>query len=179
VTGVESVLVGWNVNGDGTGTITITNPNGFEVWLVDTSGSPTVEYTFSWYQSGPTTTVSVEDADSIRRYRTQPLPVPTSIWRQRSDTAYQIADRLLSDLAVPRATLKNIQIVGDPRLEIGDLVRVVDADGLGVDDRFRITGITSSGSATGGFVQSITARGAASVAVWDESSWDDTTVWGE
>lgn len=162
--------------------ISLSNANAFDVWTVDNTGNTNVTVTSSYLTSGTTTTIDpLRDDESARRYDSQSIVngVAESKWRQRADSATTIAQLLLADLAFPRPVLTNVKIVGDPRLEIGDLVRIVDPDGLGLDGNYRITGINPTYSATEGFTQSISARFAGcGVAIWDVSSWDDCSVWG-
>jgi hypothetical protein len=46
---------------------------------------------------------------------------------------------LLAVLKDPHPSLSSLEIVGDPRLQLGDRVRVVDAEGLALDADFFIT----------------------------------------
>jgi hypothetical protein len=146
--------------GRSSGFFNVSNANIFDIWLVDTSGQSSIVITESWVQPSSTASTTVEDVDSIRAYRRQPLGITTNPFRQRAESAAAIAARVVADLKDPHPTLRNIKIVGDPRLEIGDLVRVVDSSGLGVDGNFRITGLAPTSSARGGFEQTITARAA-------------------
>jgi hypothetical protein len=188
-----------NTNPDGSGTVITTdlainivssgteavahlsNGNPIDVWMVDISGNPTISWNATVVKSGPATLIdSVTNSDSIRAHGTQ-IPVngiSENKWRQRQSIAETLARLLLSDLAEPKPVLTNVKIVGDPRLEIGDLVRFVDHDGLGFDGNYRIVGITSSYTIDEGFTQTLSARhaGCAS-AIWDASYWDDCSTW--
>lgn len=162
------------------GIITITNDLPQDIWLVDSTGAATLTATGSYWRpsgSSPPPAVAV-DAESQRRYRVQPLAVAASSWRQREESADAIARRLIGDLAFPRPVIRNVGVVGDPRLEIGDLVELVDRDGLGVDGAYRIAGIAPTTSAAGGFSQQLSVRDAQTVAEWDTALWDGSDVWG-
>lgn len=161
------------------GTVTFENFYPFEVWIVDTSGIPSYSITASWFQQGPNAEpVTATDSDSKRRYRPQPLAISSSIWRQRADTAEIVAEQLVSDLSTPRPTIRNVRIIGDPRLELGDLTRIRDEDGIGLDGNYRLSGISSRYNPGNGFTQSITAREGPETADWDEDSWDSDEIWG-
>lgn len=174
------------------GTVILSNNNPFDVWMVDVSGNPTVSWTSAIVKSGTATlTTAVTDDDSIRAYGVQ-TPVngiAENRWRQRQDTASVLARLLITDLANPGPVLTNVKVVGDPRLELGDLVRLVDQDGLGLVGNYRLVGVSPSYAPDEGFTQTLVARrtglgpgglagGGCGVAIWDTSFWDDCTVWG-
>lgn len=169
--------------------ITICNGNGSDVYMVDTSGNPGIQFKTSWVTSGTTTLGTIwQDNESVRRHGPQPLlnGVSPSKWRQRQDSADRLARILLADIAEPKPVLTNVKIVGDPRLQLGDLVQFVDPDGLGFNGNYRLVGISPNFSTTDGFTQSLVARsnagatgyGNCGVAIWDVSLWDDCSVWG-
>lgn len=165
--------------GSSTATLSVSSDAPYDVWLVDGSGQNSLSAVASWFQFGTAVDVVVEHAESIRRNRRRRYAFDASPWRQREEAAYAIAARICDDLAFARATLRTVKIVGDPRLEIGDLVRLVDRDGLGIDGLFRISGMSPAGAPSGGFTQDITARAAQTAATWDVNSWDDGTIWSE
>lgn len=158
----------------------IDNPNDFAVWMVDTSGQPSLKLFATWVgpDQTPSAPVTLQDDASIRRHRQQPLTVNTSVWRQRQDVAGTLATKLLSDLRSPHPTITHVPIVGDPRLELGDRVRLVDVNGLGVDGTYRITGLVNEASSRGGYEQDLTVRDSNDVARWGINYWDDGSVWG-
>ncbi len=164
-----------------TGYVRMSNTLGYTVYMVDATGTPDMYVTGSWYQESTTSGDSYvisSDLDSQKKYRTQPMSVSLSSWRQSEESAYALSERLLSELSKPRALLKNVRIIADPRLQIGDLVKIQDPDGIGMDNTFRLTGydITDNG---GSLIQSIYARESTVVATWDVNYWDDGSVWGE
>lgn len=162
--------------------LTICNGNGVDLWMVDNTGQATVSITSSWVSSDQTVAGQIwQDSDSIRQRGPQPLlnGISQNKWRQRQDVADTIARILLNDLAFPVPVLTNIKIVGDPRLELGDLVTLTDVDGLGLNGDYRLVGISPDISVTNGFTQTLVARYAGcGVGVWDQSFWDDCSVWG-
>lgn len=162
--------------------VTLYNSNTYPVYYVDTSGSPSASITGAYVSSGSAVNgTTYQDDESIRRHGVQfpPTGISESKWRQRSDVANTISQLLIADLANPRPILTNIKVVGDPRLELGDLVRFQDPDGLGLDGNYRIVGISPSYSPNDGFTQTLVARfSGCGVAIWDSSYWDDCSVWG-
>lgn len=177
---VSTAAIGWTVGWSGfTGHVELTNTRPYDVYAVTTAGAPGFYVTASWAEpSDDAPPVEMEDSTSIQRYRAQAISVPGTPWRQTSAAASALASELLSNLKNPVPVLRNVTIVGDPRLELGDLVRIVDVDGLALDGQFRVTALQPQVDASGTFTQQITARLAAAVAVWNESEWDDGHIWG-
>lgn len=179
---VSSASLSWGTNSFGLYGIqfTITNGTPQDVYLVDTSGQPTPQLTASWVAPSDSSIspVTVVDADSVRRYREQPLTVPATVWRQRVESAGMWAQFLTSELGTPSPVIHNVPIVGDPRIELGDLETLQDVNGLGVDGLYRVTAIKHQGSPSGGYSQSLTVRQAGVVALWNINNWDDGSVWG-
>lgn len=150
-------------------------------YFIDALGQVSLTIFGSWMEPQTNAAVPVEytDITSIRKYGEQPLPTITgTYWMQREDSAAALALTLLSDLADAKPVLTSVPIKGDPTLEFGDLVTIVDRNGLGVNGLFRITSKDPSHDPSGGFTQELVVRQAATVAYWDTNSWDDGTVWG-
>lgn len=160
--------------------ITLTNTTSQDVYLVDVNGQPTPTFTASWMAPSSATVypVTLTDADSIRRFREQPLSVGSSVWRQRVEIASMWAQLLIAELSTPSPVIHNFPIVGDPRIQLGDLETLQDAGGLGVNGLFRVTAIKHQGTSNGGYGQSLTVRQASKVALWNINNWDNGTVWG-
>lgn len=179
---ISSAFFGWNAytNGPYGLAFTIDNPTVYDVYLVDTTGQSTPKLTASWVtpDASNAAPVSNSDIDSIRRYREQPLSISGTVWRQRSDVAAMWAQFLVSELATPSPVIHDVPVVGDPRLELGDMTSLSDVNGLGVNSQMRITALKHRGSPNGGYDQSLTVRVASRVAYWNVNNWDDGTVWG-
>ena len=160
--------------------VTIQNLSLTDAYLVDTTGQPTPQLTASWMGPSNATVGPVQnrDIDSIRRYREQPLSVPATVWRQSDNVAAMWAQFLVSELGTPSPVIRNVPVVGDPRIELGDLDTLQDPNGLGVSGQFRVTAIRHEGSVNGGYSQTLTVRRASNVAYWNINNWDDGTVWG-
>lgn len=148
-------------------TLTISNPNNFDAFLVgnttagvDDQGTPRMSILGRCIR---TTTESgyaavSSDTGSQSTFGLQPLDVPANIWRQSSAVADDLAVHLRDTLAEPHATLSGVEIVGDPRLQLTDRVRVARSDGLSLDDDFWLVGITTRFSVSDGLAQSGTLR---------------------
>lgn len=147
-----------------TGNLTVRNPNNFDIFLVRNStlapqGDP---YTLVTGQvirpASDSGYVAVrQSAPSQSLYGYQTLDVGANVWRQSAIAADGLADFLLAALQDPHPVLSGVEIVGDPRLQLADRVRVVEPDGLALDGEFWLTAInTSFGS--GGLSQAVTLR---------------------
>lgn len=167
--------------GDASLTFFVSNGSAQTMYLVDGSGTPSLIVSATWFAPSSATIAPVTYADitSIRKYGEQPLPpLGGSQWLQREDSAASLALTVLSDLSEVHPVLTNVPIKGDPTLEFGDLVTIVDIHGLGVDGLYRITGKDPKHTPNDGFTQDLVVRQASTIAYWDENSWDDGTVWG-
>jgi hypothetical protein len=73
---------------------------------------------------------------------------PQSDWVQDSDTADTLAADLLGELAYPTPQLTNLEIIPDPRLELMDMVEIVEPDFSHIDEYAVIWGMTTNLSAS-------------------------------
>jgi len=165
----------------GYATIQITNTSGTTAYLVNNAGQSNLVITGTIYTplNNGSSITTYSDSDSIREFGEQPLPDPgQSPWVQNEASAASLALKLLSDLCQPHPVVTNLQIKGDPTLEFGDLVTLVDKNGIGVNGQYRITSKNMTHSDQAGFTQTLVVRSAPSIAYWDINFWDDGTVWG-
>ena len=70
-------------------------------------------------------------------------------FRQDDDDIQLLADDLIDDLADPGPAITDVPAVGDPRLQLGDRVTIVDPAGLVMSDDFHLSAVNFSYS-TGG-----------------------------
>lgn len=144
-----------------------TNPNSFDAWIVANSTPPGGRVSGDSYldilgqclrtsEQGYLATAS--DAASTGKWGPQPLDVAENPWRQSSAAARSLALYLVSVLKDPHPTLSGVQVVGDPRRQLADRVRVVEPDGLALDADFWLVGIDTTFSASDGLAQSVTLR---------------------
>lgn len=83
---------------------------------------------------------------SIARYGVQALSIGASPWLQNAVWADQISLRLVAWTAWPVPLTGQIQILPDPRVQIGDVVHIQDREGTRIDGVYRVLGYTVSGS---------------------------------
>lgn len=83
---------------------------------------------------------------SQARYGVQSLELGNSEWRQNAFFSDQLARQLLEWTAWPVPMTGDIDILPDPRLQLGDIVEVVEPTGVRIDGLFRVMGYKVSGS---------------------------------
>ena len=64
-------------------------------------------------------------------------------WVQARGVASTIAYSILADTKAPAPVITDLGIVADPRLQLGDRIRIVDRDGIGLNRDYWLTGIPS------------------------------------
>jgi hypothetical protein len=158
----------------------IRNPNGFTVWLVTPTGAgfpagsvglPALELWGSKVTDkalGVDTTTeagaSAYIADVITPEAaagTTPealYEADTTPWMQDPTSADMLAIDLLTALAAPPPIIRDVEVVGDPRRQLGDRVQLVDADGLALNDPGWLVGLRTTYDGSGGLTQQVTVR---------------------
>lgn len=109
--------------------------------------------------AGPTDALATaQSAASQRAYGIQTYEHQGAGWLQYRETAGEIANAILSAGEYPIPTLQTVEILADPRLELGDVVRVVDSMGAALDTLAWVVGIKTNGE-SGRITQTLTLRG--------------------
>lgn len=155
--------------------IVITNPNAAAVWLVNPPGVPSAAGSPSFSLWGQPVTFNdatiidstghtqsryvadLSDLVSIARYGEQLLEISGNPWMQDTASAANLAAALLAQLKDPTTVMTSLDVVADPRLQLGDRVTVVDADGTQLARDFRIFGVRTT-LGTSGMSQQLTVR---------------------
>ena len=135
--------------------VAVHNPNATDVYMTG-DGSFTTTYegkAYLWIDgqvvrfseeagNNSFTRVEAEDAASIAGpIGEQLLEIPDSEFRQDDDDCQAIVDDVLADLADPGPAITDVPAVGDPRLQLGDRVTLVDPDGLVMDDDWHLSAV--------------------------------------
>lgn len=129
--------------------VTVRNPNSFGVYLVNptglsgvTKGVPALAFRgtpLRLDQAGSAVKAEGKDAASIAAYGEQSLDLPDQNgWRQHLGDVERLATELLNRLKTPKSTAQDVPVVGDPRLELADLVTLQDPRVLMLDTRYRL-----------------------------------------
>lgn len=121
--------------------------------------------------------VEARDEASIALYGPQPLQLSTPQWVQDGELAQRQAVTVLGDVADPHPSVRGLRVVGDPRLQLGDRVRLADPEGMQLDGEFWLSEIGDDVSDAGAYTQQISARAATTVMLWDQGQWGINT-WG-
>ncbi|MCA1570795.1 MAG: hypothetical protein LC798_10860 [Chloroflexi bacterium] len=158
--------------------LTLSNGNATNLYLTAPGGEGGLILAGRTLGAGDTSLIRAEasDARSIAEYGEQTYDIPDNPWRQDRASVDGLVASLIGQLAWPRPVLTDVGIVADPRLQLGDRVRIVDPDGLVLDREYWITGITTRLEG-GRMSQRITAREATTVLVWGVGRWGVNT-WG-
>jgi hypothetical protein len=183
--------------------IDITNPNRFAAFLVqpraDSLGhltpgwDPTSPRPMLWIRGRPVTagpnytsdtngatgaTAEAKDTASIAAFGEIVYTLDGGGWIQDADTAATLAGDLLSLLARPIPYLGDVDVVADPRLQLGDRIELTDTTSTGLDSHAWIVGITDTFSTSDNtYTQTLTLRLCAGIGsmIWDHPTfgkWD-------
>ncbi|MFF3552929.1 hypothetical protein ACFYXL_05875 [Streptomyces tsukubensis] len=99
--------------------------------------------------SNPVTVLAQsQHAQSQRFYGIQHYAHDPKGWIQDSNTAITLAGALREAGAWPIPVLSDVEILPDPRIELGDVVRVIDHTGTRLDTLAWVIGIRTSGDAS-------------------------------
>ncbi|MGW8884746.1 hypothetical protein [Streptomyces sp. NPDC055749] len=99
-----------------------------------------------------------QHAESQKAYGVQSYKHDGGVWLQYAQDASNVAKALLDASAYPAPLLQNLEILPDPRIDLGDVVRVVDQSGAKLDTLAWVVGNRISGSG-GKVTQVLTLRG--------------------
>ncbi|MGH8879792.1 MAG: hypothetical protein ACRD0P_20990, partial [Stackebrandtia sp.] len=108
------------------------------------------------YAKTSTTKHVEKDAASIDQYGAFAFDDADAPWRQSGSS--ERARRLLADLAQPRATVTGVTIIGDPRLDLGDVITLADPDGTRLSGAYAITSIADDHTGSNGYTQALSVH---------------------
>ncbi|MEU0492555.1 hypothetical protein ABZ249_25290 [Nocardiopsis sp. NPDC006139] len=90
--------------------------------------------------------VGRRNLDSIAKYGIQSLEIGASAWVQNAVWADQIGLALVAWTAWPVPLTGLVDILPDPRIQIGDVVHIIDRTGTRIDGIYRVLGYTVRGT---------------------------------
>ncbi|MEV7582227.1 hypothetical protein [Streptomyces erythrochromogenes] len=141
------------------GTVTLTMRNRASTTVYYHGVTALARTTASGSPSGPADALAtVQNRTSQTAHGVQTYEHQGAGWIQYRETALELANAILSAGAYPIPALQSVEILPDPRLELGDVVRVVDTTGAALDTLAWVVGIKASGEG-GRIVQSLALRG--------------------
>lgn len=158
----------------GKATITVVNKTGATYYTANTGIIPYIRLCGT-YLSTNDASVTVQDDASITKRGVRGLNVSLSAI-QDADTALFVASELLARSRSARRQLA-VTVRGDPRRQPGDLVAFKDPSNTNASGLWRVLSIDHSIDGAS-YTQALTAVEAALVGVWDQSTWDDGSIWG-
>lgn len=82
----------------------------------------------------------------------------SSDWYQDSITQTRLLDVMLDRTAEPQPTTDAITVAGDPRIQLGDVIRVNDSKGFGEDIILQVYGIKRDFTLDGGLTDTLTVE---------------------
>lgn len=123
------------------------------------------------------------DQESVTKYGGRNYTL-SGEWFQDTFNADGLVDKLLARTSKPIPTTDAIEIAGDPRLQLGDTIEVLDPDGFGERMRLQILGIRREYSRDGGLTDTLTVElvRPAGIGLWDSPQygrWDETFIWSD
>ncbi|MBZ4319540.1 hypothetical protein [Streptomyces huiliensis] len=133
------------------------------VWLwPPKTGDATIEFSTPHIDSAVSPSdieTTDEDDESQRAYGVQDFVHDPRGWIQDDASAATLASAIRSAGAWPVPLLSDIEILADPRIELGDVVRIQDATGAALDTLAWVIGIKTSADGGGAVKQTLTLRG--------------------
>lgn len=102
-----------------------------EVILSNNGQQPAFIITGLRVAAGNTDSRTVRDGPSKAAYGERYLQVTPSTWHQHLPSLTGILSALIARTKAPVAVLEQIPVVGDPRIQLADVVTIVDPDGMG------------------------------------------------
>jgi hypothetical protein len=130
------------------------------VWTVTKDGKPSVQIVpqvrsgqsrqrwYAWYNT-----------TSQAYYGKQVYEAPASPWVQSSQAASDLSHAMLDAGRYPVPVLGEVEVLHDPRIQLGDVVRVLDTTGAELDTLAWVVGIRTTCQAGATPQQTLTLRG--------------------
>ncbi|MET8687709.1 hypothetical protein ABZV77_26200 [Streptomyces sp. NPDC004732] len=132
------------------------------VWTVTKDGKPSVRIVPIKRSADPKQRSYARwNPTSQKYYGTQQYTAPSADWVQTSAAAYSLADAMLTAGRFPVPLLGEVEVLHDPRIQLGDVVRVVDTAGAELDTLAWVVGMRTTHAAGSAPQQTLTLRGTA------------------
>ncbi|MET7569680.1 hypothetical protein ABZT04_14435 [Streptomyces sp. NPDC005492] len=101
----------------------------------------------------------VAGTPSEKYYGRQEHTGDSTDWVQDLTSAQAIADALYKAGAYPVPVIGDVEVLYDPRVQLGDVIRLTDASGTRLDTLAWVVGISTTATADAGVRQTLTLRG--------------------
>ncbi|KQV18645.1 MULTISPECIES: hypothetical protein [unclassified Kitasatospora] len=130
------------------------------VYTVNRDGSPSVRLVTYKPSADPVVrTVVAQSVASQAKYGRQQYSAEGSDWVQDQRTASDLAKALLNAGIYPVPVFGGVDVLYDPTLQLGDVVRVVDTAGAALDTMAWVVGMSVEAGRDGAVRQTLTLRG--------------------
>ncbi|CRK55421.1 hypothetical protein [Alloactinosynnema sp. L-07] len=156
VTSSVTVTLGL-VDGDAAAAVVISNANTFPIRFANGS-EPAFKIRGFPVTDDPPLPTTLTDTASAARFGRRVLDLPDSGFRHHPAAAADVAASVLADLARPTPVLADIPVVGDPRVQLGDVVTLTDPTGLGGPITGSVIALRRSHSTSEGLTDRLTLR---------------------
>lgn len=100
---------------------------------------------------------------SEKFYGRQEYTAESTDWVHDASTAAALAQAMRTAGVLPVPVFGDVEVLYDPRIQLGDVVRVVDSSGAALDTLAWVVGIRTGATADGGVQQTLTLRAITSV----------------
>jgi hypothetical protein len=143
--------------------IRVSNPNAFDAWLVGNSlgdtGTPLLKVAGRLARlSEDQYRYSARDEPSILKYGEQSTELGENPWRQTAAGAEALANTIIARTREPHQLLQNVEIVGNPRLQLTDRITVIEQDNIGVVRDYMVVGKSTHWDVPTGLAQRLLLR---------------------
>ncbi|GAA1221432.1 hypothetical protein GCM10009665_09550 [Kitasatospora nipponensis] len=146
----------------GTLTLTLRNRSTVPLYPVARAGGSSLQVVTHKPQSDPVQRQAVaQDPLSQAKYGLQQYTADATGWVQDPATAQALANALGTAGAFPAPLFGGVEVLYDPRLQLGDVVELVDFSGAYLDQLAWVVGLTVEASEDGAVQQTLTLRGTA------------------
>ncbi|MFI5808102.1 hypothetical protein [Streptomyces sp. NPDC051561] len=141
--------------------VRFTNTGTQSVWTVTKDGKPSVQIDPLKRSADPRQRVWARWSPASQAYYgKQQYLAAASDWVQSAMSAYELAQAMLDAGRYPVPVLGEVEVLHDPRLQLGDVVRVVDSAGARLDTLAWVVGARTTCTAGSAPQQVLTLRGA-------------------
>ncbi|WP_066952080.1 hypothetical protein [Streptomyces lushanensis] len=147
---------------DGSIVLRLTNRTATRLYTVTRTGEPSITIVPLKPDRDPVErqAVSYEALGlSERWYGRQEFFGETSEWVQDLAAARQLADAMRAAGEFPVPVFADVQVLYDPRIQLGDVVRIVDTTGAEISTLAWVVGVTTAANADGAVQQTLSLRG--------------------
>jgi len=120
-----------------------------------------------------------ENSGSVTKYGHKILSL-SGDWYQDESDANGLISKFLNHTSAPKPSSDTIMIAGDPRLQLGDTVRLKDKTGFGEYFDVQIYGINRTFSVDSGLTDNLSVQMVPAGGKWDDpvyGIWESTFVW--